>query len=651
MTQQATLAVPVKEGAVPLPICLIRQPDGVFVDLSLLPVSGGFDRYIDSLFRNGARFSGLDYRLLMGLLYDYDSIMETHGMSAKVKLAEDVVPFLPERRALYKGVKVDGARQCATYFFQPVEIEVVVEEPVYGEPGEDGAAPIVGTTHKEESRPTKLDLDEFIADMWLKDVRFGIDVEAVAGAISRGATTRMDVAVQRDATEGCNAELVEACDVLHRDNAPKQLVDGKADLRKFQNRFPQIASGARLMMKKACVLGKPGIRVNGERIKPLPPEDNIDLLTMSGPGTHVEIQDGCEYILASQDGFLSLDTVTNIVSVTETIENKGGISLKTTGDLSLAGNDFVEHGEVQEGRIVEGKNMTFRSDVYGDVVSKGGNILFEGNLSGGSAKSYGGDVTSNGRVFNSVIEACTGRVKLQYAENCLILGESIVIERAVNCDIVAANVQIGSTEGCSIAGKNIQISLSSSCRAKETLVSMLVPDSSASDTQITQLSCAIEDCNKAIQAKEQEVAQLKANPEFAKYLALATKIRQGTLQLNAAQQDSWKNMTEKFASFMKAGSKSSAEKQEQLTLVQGFVQEQARLQEAQKQATAGIRCEIAEVVGDTSVRSMVAPNGIAVFQQNNPGKIRLMLREQDARHKRIFSSDSGKLAWRFEAGS
>ncbi len=651
MTKQAKTGNQISDagGDIPLPACLIRQADGIFVDLSLFPVGGGFEKYIDSLFSDGGRFRGLDYRLLTGLLYDYDTIMDEHGISAKVKLADEVVPFLPKRRALYKGVKVDGAKQRAEYFFAPVEIEVVVEEPVYGEPGEDGVSPIVGTTRKEEMRPAKLDLDEFIADMWLKGVRFGIDVKAVAGAISRGAMTRMNVAVQRDATEGFDAEIEEACSVLRRDNAPKLLVNGKADLRKFQNRFPQISSGARLLKKVARVLGKPGIRVNGESIKPLLPKDEIDLLAMSGPGTYVEVQEGEEYILAAHDGFLSLDTGTNIVSVTEMIENKGGISLKTTGDLSLAGNDFIEHGEVQEGRIVEGKNMTFRSDVYGDVISQGGFILFEKNLSGGSAKSYGGDVTSNGRAFNSVIEACVGKVTLQYAESCLILGESVVIERAVNCDIVAENVQLGSAEGCGIAGKNIQIKSANACRSKETFVSMLVPDLSASDAQIKQLGGAIDDCNKIIKAKEQAVAQLKSEPEFAKYLGLATKIRQGTIQLNAAQQDAWKKMSAKFAPFMSAGSRLTAEKQEQSTLVQGFTQELAQMQEAQKTAGAGICCEIAEVVGDTSVRSMIVPNGVAAFQKNKPGVIKMMLREQDARHKRIFSDSTGSLVWRYQA--
>lgn len=637
-----------KDTAIPLPAFLIRQADGVFVDLSLFPV-GGFDNFIENLFSGGMRFRGLDYRLLTGLLYDYDSVMESHGIAARLRLADDVVPFSSRRRALYKGVKIDAKRQHAAYFFEPVSIEVVIEEPVYGEPGEDGVAPIVGSERREVLQPTRLDLDEFIADMWLKGVRFGIDTDAVAGVISRGDSVRLDVASQLDATEGSDAEIEEACNVLHRDNSPKMLLNGKADLRKFQNRFPQILKDSRLLKKKSLVPGKPGYKVDGQIIVPKIPQDEINLYAMAGPGTRVEIQDGCEYILADRDGFLSLDVASNNISVTEMIENKGGISLKTTGDLSLAGNEFIEHGEVQEGRVVEGKNMTFRSDVYGEVISQGGFILLEKNLSGGSAKSYGGDVTSNGRVFNSVIEACAGQVTLQYAESCLILGESVVIDRAVNCDIVAEDIQVGSAEGCSIAAKKVQINASGTCRGKETLVSMLVPNLSVLDAQIAQMSREIEDCNKTVETKDREIAVLKSDAEFAKYLALATSIRQGKIQLNAAQQDGWQKMTARFSKSMIAGGKLNAEKQEQLTRAQAFLQEQAHLLAAREKSCAGIHCEIIEVVGDTRVQSMIAPNGVAAFQKGASSEIRARLREQDIRHKRIFSDDAGSLNWSYQA--
>lgn len=626
-----------------LPACLVRQRDGIFVDLS--KAGGGLEGDIDRLFSAGARFCGLDYALLTGLLYD--NVVDKHDLATKLKLAADVAAFPPERRALYKAVKRDAEQQSAEYFFEPVSMVVATEEPVYGEPGADGVAPVIGSTRREERQATKLDPDEFIADMWLKGVRFGINVEAVSNAISRGETARMVVATQRDATEGIDAEIEEACSVLHRDNSPKLLVNGKADLRKFQNRFPQIENGARLLKKRSRVLGKPGYKVSGEMILPRIPLDEINLQDMAGPGTRVEFQDGCEYILASQDGFLSLDLASNIISVTEMIENKGGISIKTTGDLALSGNDFIEHGEVQEGRVVEGKNMTFRSNVYGDVVSRGGYILLEANLSGGSAKSQGGDVTSNGRVFNSVIEACTGKVALKYAENCVILGASVVVERAVNCEIVAEDIQVGSAEGCGIAGKAVKIDSSSACRAKETLVSMIVPDFSALDAQLERIGPAIDDCNKIIETKQQELTQIKSDAEFARYLALAASIKEGKIQLSAAQQDGWQKMTARFAKHMSAGRQLNEQKQQQLAQIQELLQEKAALLDQREKTSTGIHCEITEVAGDTGVRSMIGQ--IAILQKSSVSEIRAKLREQDVRHLRVFYNDTGSLVWSFSA--
>lgn len=630
-----------------LPAYLLRQKDGIFVDLSIFPVGGGFELFIDKLFSEGARFQGLDYRLLMDLLYDYDAILDKHGIGSKLKLAGDVVVFAPKRKALYKGVKIDSQGKRAEYFFEPVQIEVMTEVPVYGTPDADGVALIVGSTRKEELKPTKLDTDEFIADLWLKGVRFGIDVEKITGVIASAEMGRMTVAVQLEATEGIDAEIEEASDVLRRDNSPKILANGKADLRKFQNRFPQINAEARLLKKKPRVLGKPGYKVSGIIIEPEIPKD-LDLHPLAGPGTRVEKQDGFEFIVSSRDGFLSLDTDSNNIAVTEKIENKGGISMKTTGDLSLSGNEFIEHGEVQEGRAVEGKNMTFRSDVYGDIVSQGGFILLESNLSSGSAKSLGGDVTSNGRAFNSIIEAWEGHVSVKYAEACLIKGNSVVIERAVNCEIIAESIQIDRAEGCGIAGRKVKIKSSNSCRGKQTIIAMLVPDSARLEAQINQIGLAIAECKKIIEVKEQGLVRVKADAEFAKYLTLATNIKQGVVKLTLAHQENWQKMVSKFAKPYSEVEKLNAEKQEQLDRMLAFQQEQTYLLGTREENAVGVRCEIGEVVGDTLVRSMVAHNGLSEFYKHTVSELKVLLREQGLRSERIFTNDEGSLDWSYE---
>ncbi|HLP97280.1 MAG TPA: flagellar assembly protein A [Sideroxyarcus sp.] len=643
---ESQAAADFRQAGLPLPGYLQRQPGGIFVDLANFPVGGGFAQFIDRLFGEGARFAGLDYCLFSGLLYDYDAILDAHGLSGKVRLAADVVEFTPQRRALYKAVKVEAESSSAMYLFEPAMIEVETEVPVYGEPDPDGVAPIIGSAKKVELKPTQLDLDEFVADMWLKGVRFGIAVDAVAGVIARRETVRMEVATRLDATEGSDAEIEEVCDALRRDNSPKRLANGKADLRKYQNRFPQIAKDVRLLKKKKRVLGKPGFRVDGAMIEPPIPED-FDLSAMAGDGTRVETVDGAEYIVSNRDGFLSLDMATNHIAITEKIENKGGVSVRTTGDLSLTGNDFVEHGEVQEGRIVEGKNMTFRSDVYGDIVSQGGSVLLEKNLSGGSARCYGGEITSNGRTLNSVIEARDGRVALKYAESCLIMGETVAVEQAVNCEIVATNVELGAAEGCAIAGKTVGIGSSAACRGRETLVSMLVPDLSGVDGQIGQVYKAIDDCNRAIAAKDQAQAQLLADDEFAKFLALAKSIRQGVVKLNAAQQEGWQKMAARFAGNNKALAGLEAEMRVLREHIAALQEELAYLLESRRKSGAGIHCAIKAVAGDTLVRTMVACFGVTELRKMKAVELKLKLREQGAAQERVFFNDEGSLDWSY----
>lgn len=629
-----------------LPDYLLRQ-QGIYVNLSLFPVGGGFAEFLDLLFGSGARFQALDYALLTGLLYNYDAILGMHGTGKKVKLATDIVDFPPERRALYKAVKVDAGGKCAEYLFEPVQIGVQVEVPVYGEPGSDGVAPIIGSARKTEMKPTRLDMDEFIADMWLKGIRFGIDIKGVAGAILHGEATRMQIACQLDATEGCDAEIEEANDALRRDNSPKKLANGKADLRKFQNRFPQIGKGARLLRKKKRVLGKPGFKVSGVIIEPPLPAD-FDLLSLAGEGTQVENQGINEFIVASRDGFLSLDTATNHISVTEKIENKGGISAKTTGDLSLAGDEFIEHGEVQEGRVVEGKNMTFHSDVYGEIISQGGFILLERILSNGRAVSHGGDVTSNGRLLNSIVEARDGMVTAKYAEACLIMGETVMVERAVNCEILGENVQVGSAEGCGIAGKKIRIGSSSERRDKQTIVSMLVPGLTQIDAQINQVRRAIIDCGKTVEAKEQELARIRSDGETAKYLALEASIKQESVTLNTAQMENWKKMTAKFAGVHHSMDKLGKEKQEQLERIVAFEQELKHLMAERKRSGEDIHCEITGVTGDTLVRTMVSFNGVSGLYQIAADDLRIRLREQGFLLERVFMGSEGGLEWKYE---
>lgn len=636
-----------KEGEILLPDYLIKQQGGIYVNLQVFPVGGGFDKFIDRLFGAGMRFVRLNYPMLMDLLYDYDSVLNHCGIESKIKLADDIIPFAAKRKVLYRGIKLDPEFISAEYFFEPVELEVEIEVPIYGEVGADGIHHIVDMERKIELKQASLDIDEFIADMWLKGVRFGIDVSGVLGVISRRESVRMIFAKQLDAAEGCDAEIEEASDALHRDNAPKILPNGKADLRKFQNRFPQIEAGSLLLRKKSRSLGKPGYKINGTRIEPEMPKD-VDLHALSGIGTSVEKRDGDEFIVSTRNGFLALDVETNHIEVTEKIENKAGVSLKTTGDLSLSGKEFIEHGEVQEGRVVEGTNMTFRSDVFGSIVSKGGFILLEKSLSNGSAKSIGGDVSSSGRAFNSIIDARDGRVSINYAEACLILAKSVVIDHAINCDVIAENVNIAMAEGCGIAGKFVKIAKSNSSRGKENNISIVLPDLTIFETQIRQVNKAILNCKQIIKTKDLEIDKITSNEEVSKYLAVALSVKQSTVKLTAAHQENWRKMTQKFAKIDNALEKLNLDKQEQIKRAQAFQQEIAYLVEGREKTGKGIQCKINEIIGDTLVRTMSVYDGIHGLHKTGAGEVKLRLREQGLSEDRLFFDEEGSFDWEYK---
>jgi hypothetical protein len=634
-------------GDVPLPAYVTLRPEGVFIAISRLPPDG-IQLFVERLFANGSRFEGLDYACFMRLLYGTGAAAPGKMGVAEVKLADGIVRFPPQRRALYKGVKIAGGGERAEYLFEPAAIEVEAEVPVYSEADASGARPIIGYTRTTRLQPTRLNFDEFVADMWLKGVRFGMDAEPVRHAIESGAPARLDIAFQREPTPGMDAEIREESDALHRDNSPKIMLDGKADLRRFKNRFPQIARDMPLLRKIPRVLGEPGFRVTGQIIEPPLPAD-VDLGALAGPGTRIENRGGNDVIVASMDGFLVFDTRSNHVEVTEKVENRGGISAKTTGDLSLAVDEFVEHGEVQEGRVVEGKHMTFRSQVFGTVLSDNGDIVLKSNLSGGRAQSKGGDIAIEGRAYNATMEARDGSITVPSAESCVVIAKSVSIEHAVNCDIIAEEARLGVSEGCAIAGKSVQIASARARRDKETVVTMLLPDFAEFDRRIAQLKAGVAEAGKALQAKAEEVRAAAAEPEFAKFRAAAASIQSGAIRLTAAQMGNWQQMAARFARPAKALAALEEERNKLAEDVTALEQEIARVSRQRESSTNGVRCEIREVMGDTVVRKLPANLGVAAFG-NLPGhEFKAKLRQLGEPGDRIFSSDAGSVQWACKA--
>lgn len=623
-----------------------NRPEGVFINLPNLYSVGGFDIFINRMFTGESRFLRLDYDAFLKLLYDAEWLAAMQSKCVEIKIADGIVRFLSERRALYKSVKLLDGEKYAEYVFEPVTIEVTYEEPVYGEPGEDGVAPILRQETKTRQDPAKLDFDEFVADMWTKEVKYGIDAEAVRKAIADGAIVRMTVASYLEPTMGRDAEIQEVCPGLHRDNSPKILWNGKADLRAFKNRFPQINKGGRLLKKIPRVLGKQGYKVTGEIIEPTIPKD-LDLSAIASLGTAVVQEKDGEYIVATMDGFLTLDTKLNLISVAEKIETDAGISMRTTGDLTLGVDEFVEHGEVQEGRVVEGKHMTFTTDVFGDLISLGGNIRVDGSLSGGRAESLGGNV-SVGRASRAVIRAHDGEITVAYCESSTIVGEIVRIERAVNCEIIGEEVYIDAAEGCIIAAMSAKIISAGESKNRETLITMLIPDLSEFDQCITNLQKKISDHHANIATKIKEIELAKSDQELSKYLSLAERIKSGAIKLTQEQAGNWQKLVSKNSKMtdhvnrlndqIKSFERSLRESEEELV----------RVTQDRDATGEGLACVIDKVVGLVTGQTLKSTNGVEIFSGMSGNDIRMFLQKVDSQKVRVFVGDDGSIDWKYK---
>ena len=633
MTTSPSTDSDIKTSGLTLPTYVLTRPEGVFIKLSPPPPQDILRLFVDRLFSNEARFVGLDYASFISLLYDTDFETSRIGSAEELRIASNIVRFTPQRKALYRGVKITDTGDRAEYVFEPVFIEVSNES-------------ATEQAQETELQPTKLDFDEFVADMWIKGVRFGINADAVRKAIEQGTSGRMDIARKLDPTDSVDAKVVEESDTLRQDNAPLILANGKADLRRAKNRFPQVAKDTPMLRKIPRVLGKPGYLVAGEIIEPRIPLD-LDLSKLAGEGTRIDRTAKGELIVSAIDGFLCLDENTGQIGITAKIENRGGISAKGTGDIKLAVDEYVEHGEVQEGRVVEGKHMTFLSDVFGTVKSNGGNIQLGKNLSGGKAQSIGGDITIKSRAINATLEAWDGKITAHFAEGCTIVGKSVFIERAVNCDIIAEELQLGMAEGCAIAGKRIRITSSNARKNRETVITLLLPDLNSFDQQIAQAKTNLVQIDNALQAKSREMTAAKSDPGFIKYLAIAAKIQDGSVKLSAEQQPDWQKVVRQFAPIMK-GSEELNNKH------QALENEIERLSQARKICGAGEGCEIDEVLGDTVVRRLnsnagiLGFAGILVFHSLPAQQIKAQLQSIGTSQDRIFSGDKGRFEWHFQ---
>jgi hypothetical protein len=334
--------------------------------------------------------------------------------------------------------------------------------------------------------------------------------------------------------------------------------------------------------------------------------------------------------------------------VTEKIINREGVSARTTGNLVLTGDFYEEHGEVQEKRLVEGHHMSFFADVYGDLLSDGGEILVKQNLAGGSARSLGGSIRVEGKTSRAHVEAKDGQIDLADAESCLIIGRTVRIQHAMLCDIVADEVIIERAEGCAIAAQNIRITHSAAWRDVSSVACLLLPDTAGYDKLINTLT---EEIGKFGTLASQQQEQLKAlinEPDMKSYLALQPKIKAKVMVLNKAQQVNWEKLLDRVAPSLRFFTHLRSEIKQTQQALDSRRQHCEAVKVERAAAIAAVGCDIAEVAGETIVRKRTLKASAPTLTSQAPRELKIQLREAGSIDERIFSSTQGSFSWSTE---
>jgi len=597
--------------------CIARREDGVYADPEVLGTTlvAGFD----GILRSNQYFRGLDYGVLIKALYGHGPELPRDAAGrVVVRIADDIVPFIPERQALYRSVKIADGQ--AEYYFEPV----FEADPEGGE------------------RPTRLDADEFIADMWVKGIRFGADADGIRRVVAGGLVGRYVVARRLAPIDGEDARVEEVTNELHRSDAPRQLANGKLDLMSFQNRFPQVHQGTRLLRKVPRTSGSPGFDLNGIPIQPEVAAD-LDLAGYAADGTGVELAAEGEFLVARQDGFLSVDPKSSRIAITDKIVSRDGVSAKTTGNLHLTG-DYEEFGEVQEQRIIEGEGITVHGDVYGHLLSRGGEIVLRGNLVGGSARNANGGVRVLGVASKATIQAAKGEIVLARAENCVISGARIRIESAINCEILGDEIEVGHAEGGAIAGRRVKIGRAAPWKQGEMLVWVLRPDCARIDEAMGQIRERLGQFAQLAARQRTAMGQLSSQPDLRKYLTLAPRVRKGELVLTLEQQAAFKRMADSVAPALKELARLSEATKALDAEQQAGGAVLVRLEAQRYERVGAARIELGELVGEVQVRAMPYEPDHGCVWDAAPRDVRLRLRN-DQGGELLHAGSAGSWSW------
>lgn len=261
-----------------------------------------------------------------------------------------------------------------------------------------------------------------------KGVLRNADWDKINTALDSGSVVNgLVIAVGNPAEDGENGSIEYAFPTVSELKPQVDEKTGTVDYRELGN-IRNIKKGTLIATIKLATKGSPGFNIHGAEILPYPGKE-----ARYSVGTGTILSNDKTKIYAAIDGNLRWDRDRFVVDAK--VEISGDVDL-SVGNIDFVG-DINVRGEVCEGFIIKGKNVTVSGNVTGATIIAGGNVelhsgaIFSNITCGGDFKlSFGENAKIN----------CSGELSAKSLVNCRVMCEGDIVMNGAKSVIVGGEV-------------------------------------------------------------------------------------------------------------------------------------------------------------------------------------------------------------------
>jgi hypothetical protein len=287
------------------------------------------------------------------------------------------------------------------------------------------------------------------------------------------------------------------------------------------------------------------------------------------------------------------------------------------------------------------------ADVFGRLVSRGGTILLNANLVGGSAHNKCGDIRVCGVASGAVLQAEDGAVVLERAENCVVSGTRVTIAHAVNCEIIGDEVNIGHAEGSAIAGRRVTVEFTLPRKQSEMLVYVLRPEGPKVEEMIAAVGARVAQFSELAARHKAQMDELTSQPDVRRYMMVASRVRKNEISFTPEQARQFQRMGQDVAPALKEIGQANS----QLKALEADLQEGQRVLDDLERQRIDASCvssvTVHRVQGDTLVRVLGFSPAAGSPYIIAPREIKARLRGPQF-GELLFGGAEGSFAWSSE---